>query len=245
MAATTLTESKQKRRMPHAWPEVVLADKPAAWFQMLSRDGDWTPGRARVEALHVDGLGLRLSHEGTLPRGSRLVVNVTLPTLGSLHVRGTVAGTRRDGSRGHAIVVRFEHLAEVDRRALLQHLSHLHEGEEQPMPLQDKRRYRRFVKSMQVEYQVRGGSGMLLPGKGQMVTLDIGGGGFKFRVDHALQAGDVLYVRLPLGDASFFSLGRVAWVEPSRVKQRFLAGLQFIDLPAQEQARLVDHLNKG
>lgn len=248
-----LTQEKtrtRRRAAPESWPEVALADAPAAWFQVHG-DGEGaacrvpvtteaTPGKGRVDALHLDGLGLRLVVEKPLSRGTRLMLNMTLPAMGPLHVRAVVHGSRKEGRHGHAAVLRFEHLAEVDRQSLQRYLLHRGQGGEQP-GAPDNRKFQRFVRSMSVDYQVRGAKG-LEPGKGQMVTLDIGGGGIRFRVSHALEVGDVLYVRLPLGQEPFYSLGKVVWTEASRVPGRFLAGLQFVDLPSIEQHRLMHHL---
>ncbi|MBM3460870.1 MAG: hypothetical protein FJX76_02095 [Armatimonadetes bacterium] len=237
-----MSESTKKRRMPHAWAETCLPEEAPCWFQ-IARQGDWTPGRGQVAALHQDALGLRLKSETTLPRGTRIMVNVTLPTLGSLHVRGTVHGCRKQGGASHA-VIRFEHLAEVDRRGLETHLKSLSTGAEQPAVPVENRRYKRYVRSMPVEYQVLGEDGVPQPARGQVVTLDIGGGGIKVRADKSLSPGDMLYLRLPLQEQPFYSLGRVAWVEPSRVQGRSLAGLQFVDLPVTERDRLLSVLSQ-
>jgi hypothetical protein len=95
---------------------------------------------------------------------------------------------------------------------------------------------------MPVSYQFCGHNGVLTPGTGQMVTLDIGGGGFKFRMDHRVEAGDILYVHLPLEPQPFFSMGRVVWADASRLPGRFLAGLHFIDLSEVERSRLIRFL---
>lgn len=248
MSSTKVAETAQgekgsakRKAVPHAFAEVALADPPQAWFQ-IQRDGDWTPGRGVVEALHADAEGLRMRSDSAMPRGTSMILNMTLPTMGSLHVRGIVLGSRREAGRGHVAAVRFMHLAEVDRQALSRHLKELSASQEQPVARPDNRRYRRFLKSVPVEYQILERNGSLQPGRGQMVTLDIGGGGIKFRVNQALSVGDLLYVRLPVADDPFFSLGRVAWTQSSRVPGRYLAGLQFVDLPAAEQNRLTHHL---
>ncbi len=242
---STAVETPEKtRKMPHAWPEATLQVPPPAWFQ-VRRSEDWEPASGRVTALHLDAQGLRLESDISLPRGTPVVVNTTLENLQGLHVKGEVAGSRKEGKRNVA-VIRFQHMAESDRYSLGEYVGELgRKREQQPMPVADDRRYRRFVKSLAVEYQVCTPDGKRIPGKGQMVTLDIGGGGFKFRVDHKMSKGDMLYVKLPiLGEEPFFSLGRVVWLDKSRVAGRWMAGLQFVDLSATERDRLVAALSQ-
>lgn len=232
--------TSKTRRIPHAYPEVALPEPAMAWFQILHAS-DWEIASGRITALHLDCQGLRLQSGIPMQRGTLVVVNATVPGMGTLYVRGEVTGVRKEVRRNLA-VIRFQHLAEMDRQALREHISELTTRSEQPVPLREDRRYRRFVKSLQVEYQVCTPGGKRTPGKGQMVTLDIGGGGFKFRIDQKLNKGDTLYVRLPLQGQHFFSLGRVAWVEKSRVEGRYMAGLQFLDLSDVERERLVRYL---
>lgn len=243
MPATRNTPRAQTEKKTAAtFPEVVLGQPVSGWLQVLRNDS-WDPASVRVLAIHGDGQGVRLDSPIPLPRTTRIMVNITLQPSQALHVQGIVHATRKNGG-GSIAVIRFEHQTETDRRTLADFAAAA-PAPEQPMseavipPTSlEKRRYQRFVKSVSVQYQQLRTDGEILPGEGQMVTLDIGGGGMKIRVDQRLHTGDLLYLHLPLDSVPFFSLGRVVWTQDSRVQDRFVAGLQFVDLSETEQQRL-------
>lgn len=232
------------RRMPNAFQEMELQKPVVAWLQIL-RDESWDPASVLVTALHVDGQGVRLDCPIALSRGTRLVVNLALTPPNSLHMQGVVQGTRKRVG-GTVAVVRFENQTTADRMAIREYITRFTSAKEQPpSPTQrvEGRRYQRYLKSVPVRYQVLRPDGTIAPGQGQMMTLDIGGGGMKIRLDQKLEKGDLLYLHLPLDNVPFFGLGHVAWLDDSRVKGRYVAGLTFIDLSESEQTRLVNVLS--
>lgn len=234
--------SATRRKMPGAFPEATLT-APVTGLLQIMRSESWDPATVRVVALHLDGQGLRLEAPIPIARGARLVVNMPLRPAESVHLQGVVNSTRKLGN-GSAVVVRFENQTQSDRKLLSNFIAHAATPPEQPLPLSDKRRYQRFLKSVPVQYQHLGVNGKITPGEGQMMTLDIGGGGMRIRVEQKLTIDDLLYLHLPLDNFPFFSLGRVIWLDNSRIQGRMVAGLQFVDLSETEQRRLIQLLSQ-
>jgi hypothetical protein len=241
MPATRTSKRRAPEKVESSFPEVVLATPGTAWLQVLRNDS-WDPASVRILAVHRDGQGVRLDSPIPLPRTTRIMVNITLRPGEALHVQGVVHATRKNGD-GSMATVRFEHQTDTDRRVLAEFAAQAPPPEQPAGVRVDTRRYQRFVKSVDVQYQLLRADGEIVPGQGQMMTLDIGGGGMKIRVEQRLHSGDLLYLHLPIDAVPFFSLGRVIWIDDSRVADRFVAGLQFVDLSESEQQRLVKILD--
>ncbi|NDD29610.1 MAG: PilZ domain-containing protein [Proteobacteria bacterium] len=235
-ASRTPQKAQSDRKIPTMFEETVLVTPATAWLQVLRNDS-WDPASVTVLAVHTDGQGVRLDSPIPLPRGTKVMVNVNLRPSEAVHLQGVVHVTRKSGS-GSMATLRFEHQTEADRKTLAAFAAAAPPTEQPTEPTTEKRRYKRFVKSVPVQYQLLRADGEIIPGEGQMMTLDIGGGGMKIRVDQKLEMGDLAYLHLPLDSVPFFSLGRVIWIEDSRVPDRWVAGLQFVDLSESEQSRL-------
>jgi len=101
----------------------------------------------------------------------------------------------------------------------------------------ERRRFRRYVRSMPVQYEVERDRAWV-PGHGQLITLNVGVGGAKIRVDEALEEGQYLRLRMALDGNPVSTVGRVVWVHPSRVEGMTLAGVQFDELEAASRTQL-------
>lgn len=243
MPATRNSPRAERKTPASAFPETVLSEPATGWLQVLRNDS-WDPATVRILTFHLDGMGVQLASPIPLPKGTKIMVNITLQPPQPISMQGAVVGTKRNGS-GSIAVVRFEHQADADRRTLAEFAGRVPAPEQPAMTPADNRRYQRFLKSVPVQYQLLRTDGEIVPGEGQMMTLNIGGGGMKIRVEAQLEVGDLVYLHLPLDQVPFFSLGRVIWLEDSRVADRWVAGLQFVDLSDTEQRRLIDVLSRA
>lgn len=100
----------------------------------------------------------------------------------------------------------------------------------------DKRRFPRTERHLAVQYQVSH-DGAWVQGAGSMEALDISGGGLRIRMSDAVTPESSLYLHVPLEDGPVYAMARVAWAHRTE-EGDYLAGIEFIDLPSEEQARL-------
>lgn len=104
-------------------------------------------------------------------------------------------------------------------------------------PQMERRRFRRFLRSLPMDYEIERDR-QWLPGKGQLITINVGLGGAKIRLEEELHEGDYVRLAMQIDDRKLTTVGRVVWVEASRMAGRTLAGVQFEQLEAEAESQL-------
>lgn len=100
----------------------------------------------------------------------------------------------------------------------------------------DKRRFPRVEQHIPLQYQVSH-EGAWVQGQGRMEAVDLSGGGLRIRVSDEVSADSSLYLHVPLENGPVYAMARVAWAHRTP-EGDYVAGIEFVDLPEEERARL-------
>ena len=102
-----------------------LEERLEAMARMLAREGSHVADEPTHD-VNLSGTGIRFMHDGDLPRGTRLAVEIQLfPSRTCLNLLGTVvrSGRRRTGRGGrYDVAVDFNDIHDDDRELLIHHV---------------------------------------------------------------------------------------------------------------------------
>jgi len=199
--------------------------------------GFWRTGRLSVAGWDESGKGALLSADFEAPAGTSLLLSVHLTGRDSMNLMGHLEWCRPAPEQGfYELYFVFDNLTASDRERM--RTFRQDRPESLAAAAHEKRRFLRVDKSLDVEYQVYSNN-VWAQGKGQMETLDIGGGGVKLRTSQALESNNFIYLNIPMGkQETFYSMGKVVWVRPLD-NNHFEVGIKFVDLPQGEQDRVI------
>lgn len=228
---------------------VTILPKPLESVFQGEIDGAWRSGRLSVAGLGKEGKAARIEADFEAPVGATLLLSIHLDRTENANLMGHTVSCEPSSEAGvFAMLIEFDNPSQIDRERLVRFLADMEEraradgAGESSDDLAEKRKFVRVDKSVEIEYQLYVNN-VWAQGKGEMETLDIGGGGVKLRTNQDLEKNSFIYLNIPMGKETFYSMGKIVWVRPGTEK-KYEIGIKFVDLPQGEQDRVIRFVHR-